>query len=182
MLGWPYGLCWPLTYVAFWPMLTSKVIGAWIHWPHIQILFKFQVIQMKFEDFRKIGSNWPIGLWRPFWSTEFYETSMRDRRRVGDINLWKFQNDWLCGLGWRWVDRQTNQQTNEKSLIEWQLGKTAQSRMALGRAHTSARWNSSRFVSHWWAGSEPKSNPLVVVTYSTHPPCFVITRPQLFET
>ena len=40
--------------------------------------------------------------------------------------------------------------------------------MVLGRAHTSARWNSSRFVSHLWAGSEPKSNPLVFITYPTH--------------
>jgi len=56
---------------------------------------------------------------------------------------------------------QTNRQTNEKSLIEWQLGKTAQSRMAFSKAHTSAKWNSSHFVSHWWAGSEPKSNLLL---------------------
>ena len=65
---------------------------------------------MKFEDFRKFGPDWPFGLWRPFRSTQFYETSMGDRRRVGDINLWKFQNDQLSGLGWRRADRQTNKQ------------------------------------------------------------------------
>ena len=52
---------------------------------------------------------------------------------------------------------------------------------ALGRTHTSARLNSLRFVSQWWAGSwsrpEPKSSQLVLVTYLTHPPSFVITRP-----
>ena len=91
----------------------------------------------------------------------------------------------LCGQkNWqtdRQTNRQTDKQTNEKSLMEWQLGKTAQSRMALGRVHISARWNSSHFVSHWWAGCETKSNLLVLVTYPTHPPCFIITQTQLFE-
>ena len=60
------------------------------------------------------------------------------------------------------TNKQPNKQTNRqmKNHSEWQLGKTVQSRMALGRVHTSARWNSSRFLSHWWAGCEPKSNPL----------------------
>ena len=75
--------------------------------------------------------------------------------------------------------RQTDRQMKNHS--EWQPGKTAQSRMALSGAHTSARWDSLRFLSQWWAGSEPKSNPLVLVTYLIHPPCFVITRPHFFE-
>ena len=99
ILGWPSGLCWPFDW-----RLTSKVISGWIQWPDMQILFKFQVNRMKFEDFRKFGSNWPIGLCRPFWSTKFYETSMRDCCRIGDINLWKFQNDRLSGLAWRQAD------------------------------------------------------------------------------
>ena len=73
-----------LAYVGLtlWLMLTSKLIGVWIQWPDVLMLFKFQVIRMKFKDFRKFGSNWPM-------STKFYETSMQDRRRVGDINLLK---------------------------------------------------------------------------------------------
>ena len=64
--------------LTFWPMLTiwtmtPKVIGGWIKWPNLQVLVKFQVNRMKFEDFRKLGSNWPIGLCRPFQSTESYE-------------------------------------------------------------------------------------------------------------
>jgi len=73
--------------LTFWSMITSKVIGGWIHLPDVQFLFKFQVNRMKFEDFGKFGSNWPIGLCRPFLLTEFYETSMQDRHRVGNVNL-----------------------------------------------------------------------------------------------
>ena len=38
--------------LTFWSMLTSKVIGAWIPWPDVQMVFKFQVNRMKIEDFR----------------------------------------------------------------------------------------------------------------------------------
>ena len=78
-------------------------------------VFKFQVNRMKFEDFRKFGSNWPIGLRRPFWSTKFFETSTRDHRIVVDIYLRKFWNDRLSGLYWRRVDRQTDRQTNKQT-------------------------------------------------------------------
>ena len=44
--------------------------------------------------------------------------------------------------------------------------------------HTSTRLNSLHLVFHWWAGSasgpEPKSNQLVLVTYPTLPPSFVM--------
>ena len=56
-----------------------------------------------------------------------------------------------------------------------------QTRTTLGRAQTSIKLNSLPFVSHCYAGSglghEPKSDPLVLVTYPTHPPSFVITHP-----
>ena len=84
------------------------------------MVFKFQVNRMKFEDCRKFGLNWPIGLYRPFRSTEFYKTSMPDRRSIGDVNLRKFQNDWLSGLCWRRADGETK---NEKSLRERHLAK-----------------------------------------------------------
>ena len=62
----------------------------------------------------------------------------------------------------------------------------SRTRKALGRVHTSTRLNSLHFVSQWSVGSssrpEPKSNRLVLVTDSTHPPSFVITCPQIFET
>ena len=60
----------------------------------------------------------------------------------------------------------TDKQTNEKSL-RVTLGKTEPSRIALGSVFTSARLNGLRFVSHWWAGSEPSSNWLVLVTEPT---------------
>ena len=41
--------------LTFWLMLTSKIIGSWIQWPNVQILFKFQVNRMKIEDFRKLA-------------------------------------------------------------------------------------------------------------------------------
>ena len=44
-------------------------------------------IWMKFENFRKCGSNWLVGLCRPFSLTKFYERLMQDCRRVGDINV-----------------------------------------------------------------------------------------------
>ena len=35
--------------------LTSKIIGGWIQWPNMQILFKFQVNRMKNDNFRKLA-------------------------------------------------------------------------------------------------------------------------------
>ena len=53
---WPFGL-----FLTSWPMFTSKLIGGWIRWPVLQMLFKFQVNRMKIEDFRKFCPNWPFG-------------------------------------------------------------------------------------------------------------------------
>ena len=34
--------------------LTSKIIGAWIKWPNMQILFKFQASRMKIDLLAKV--------------------------------------------------------------------------------------------------------------------------------
>ena len=39
----------------FWPMFTSKLVGGWIQWPDMQMLFKFQVNRIKIEDFRNVA-------------------------------------------------------------------------------------------------------------------------------
>ena len=40
---------WPT--LTFWSMLTPNIVSGWIQWPDMQMLFKFQVNQMKIEDF-----------------------------------------------------------------------------------------------------------------------------------
>ena len=52
--------------VTFWPKLTSKIIGGWIHWAGMQTLFKFLVNLMKIEDFRNVTKLVTIGLCWPF--------------------------------------------------------------------------------------------------------------------
>ena len=37
-------------------MFTSKLIGGWINWPDMQMLFKFQVNWIIIEDFRNLAS------------------------------------------------------------------------------------------------------------------------------
>ena len=71
-------------------MSISKLRDGLTQRPNLQMVFKFLVNRMKIEDFRKYGPIWPFGRCRPFWSTEFYELSMRDRRRVSDHNRRKF--------------------------------------------------------------------------------------------
>ena len=98
-------------------MSISKLRDGLTQRPNLQMVFKFLVNRMKIEDFRKYGPIWPFGRCRPFWSTEFYELSMRDRRRVSDHNRRKFKNDLLSGLGWRRAHRQPNKQ----AVIDWYL-------------------------------------------------------------
>jgi len=40
--------------------LTSAIIGGWIQWPNMQLLFKLQVNQMKIDNFRKSATLWPM--------------------------------------------------------------------------------------------------------------------------
>ena len=39
----------------FWPRFTSKLIGGGIHWPDMQMLFKFRVKRIKIKDFRNMA-------------------------------------------------------------------------------------------------------------------------------
>ena len=48
--NWQFQKIWPK--LGFWPMLISKIIGAWIQIPLMQMVFIFQVNWMKIEDFR----------------------------------------------------------------------------------------------------------------------------------
>ena len=48
--NWGFYKIWPK--LAFWPMVTSKLIGGWIQCPDMQMLFEFQVNWIKTEDFR----------------------------------------------------------------------------------------------------------------------------------
>ena len=42
--------------------LTLKIIGDWIQWPNMQLLFKFQVNWMKIDNFRNSACvDWPFG-------------------------------------------------------------------------------------------------------------------------
>ena len=36
-------------------MFTLKLIGGWLQWPDMQMLFKFQVNWIKIEDFRNLA-------------------------------------------------------------------------------------------------------------------------------
>ena len=36
-------------------MFTSELVGGWIQWPDMQMLFKFQVNGIKIEDFRNLA-------------------------------------------------------------------------------------------------------------------------------
>ena len=42
-------------------MVISKIIGGRIQWPDVQILFKFQVNEMKIEDFTNTTSVVDLG-------------------------------------------------------------------------------------------------------------------------
>ena len=69
---------WKLTILEIQPMLTSKIIiGGWIQWPDMQILFKFQVNRMKIEDFR--NTTWDVDLWPmlTFWPFDLKKNKLR---------------------------------------------------------------------------------------------------------
>ena len=88
-----------------------------------------------------------------------------------------------------WDILHTNRQKGGKNITSFTFGdggKKLKTRTALRRAHTFTRLNSLYFVTHWKAGfasiPETSSNWLVLLTYPTHPPSFVITCPLRFET
>ena len=98
--------------LTFRPMVTSKLTGGWIHWPNMQILFKFKFNRMKCEDFRTFGSNWPISYVDLFGRSNF--TKLQCVTIAESVTLISENLGWLSGLGWRWVDRQTNTQTHKQ--------------------------------------------------------------------
>ena len=44
---------WPI--LNFWRLFTSKLIGGWIQWADVQMLFKFQVNWIKIDDFSNLA-------------------------------------------------------------------------------------------------------------------------------
>ena len=58
--NWGFHKIWPK--LAFWPKFISKLIGGWIQRPDMKRLFKFQVNQMKIDNFRN-NFNFGLTLW-----------------------------------------------------------------------------------------------------------------------
>ena len=95
--------------LTFCPRITSKVISGWIQWPDMQILFKFQVNRMKFEDFRKFCWNWlfafvDIFSWPNFMKLQCWTIA-------GSVTLFpkNFTTiGWVVWAGGKRIDKQTN--------------------------------------------------------------------------
>ena len=127
-------------------------------------------IKVKFRE--NLKANFPPS----FDSAPSWITAHNFPRREYFLGAWVTASVWLLRLVYDY--------NFAHKFFSWRR-KSVLTRTALGRAHTSARLNGLRFVSHREAGSGsrpfPKSNQLVLVTYPTRPPTFVRILPQLFE-
>ena len=137
---------WRLTILEIWPMLTfwpqkKTLIGGWIQWRDMQILFKFKVNRMKIEDFRNVGLCWPSGLCWPQneevidfidlickWSSNFKSIRWKLRILENLCNLAQICllanvdlkiNRWLNSLTWYAKVLQISSQSDEN----WQFYK-----------------------------------------------------------
>ena len=79
--------------------LTSKIIGGWIQWPNMQLLFKFQDNRMKIEDFRnltQVVDLWPMLIFwcmmtlKNNWLVEFSDLKYKSSSNFKSIR-WKLR-------------------------------------------------------------------------------------------
>ena len=87
--------------------LTSKIIGGFIKWPNMQIIFKFQVNRMKIDDFRNsayvdlladvdLKNNWLLNL------VTWYENPIQSSSQWDE--RWGFSKYNLRCWSWAYVD------------------------------------------------------------------------------
>ena len=95
---------WPMFII--WPMLTSKRISGWIHWPNMQLLFKFQVNRRKIHNFRNLAyvdllTSKTIGGW-----IQWPDMQMLFKFQVNQIEVEDFRNLAYVDLfGWCWSSK-----------------------------------------------------------------------------
>ena len=100
-LCWSFGLCWP-----------QKLIGGWVQRPNLQVVFKFQVNQMKIEDFRKFVPIWPISRCRPFGRPNFTKLQCGTVARSVSLICENFRMIcWAVWAGGERPDKQTKTHT-----------------------------------------------------------------------
>ena len=86
--------------------LTSKIIGGWIQWTNMQLIFKFQVNRMKSDNFRNSAL---LTLW-PMWTSKIiggwiqwlkYKSSSNFKSIGGKLGFKKYH---LGFWPWAYVD------------------------------------------------------------------------------